>query len=281
MTEMISKHNRIIIAIPARFGSTRLPGKPLLKIGNSSIISMVAQKANQLANKIKNELNIQAELIIATDDQKIYTEVNQLGLKAVMTDSDLKNGTERVFVAVQPRNENTQLNADDLIINIQGDEPFFSINDIFELTKQMLINDTTPMGTMAYKRNELDLFFSSSVVKVVKDTNSNALYFSRSPIPFPKDILGATGRDWLDKIPQLKKNSVHFYHHVGVYAFRYYALKKFATELVTSSLETYESLEQLRAMEAGWNILVTECLHPPFGIDTPEDLRKAQNYEKI
>lgn len=125
MTEMISKHNRIIIAIPARFGSTRLPGKPLLKIGNSSIISMVAQKANQLANKIKNELNIQAELIIATDDQKIYTEVNQLGLKAVMTDSDLKNGTERVFVAVQPRNENTQLNADDLIINIQGDEPFF------------------------------------------------------------------------------------------------------------------------------------------------------------
>ncbi|WGL60707.1 3-deoxy-manno-octulosonate cytidylyltransferase [Pigmentibacter sp. JX0631] len=280
MTEMISKQNRIIIAIPARLGSTRLPGKPLLKIGNSSIISLVAQKANQLAIKIQNELNIPTELIVATDDQKIYTEVNQLNIKVVMTDSNLKNGTERVFVAVQSINEKMHLNSDDLIINIQGDEPFFSVNDIFELTKQMLINDSTPMGTMAFKRNELELFFSSSVVKVVKDKNSNALYFSRAPIPFPKDLLGATGSDWLNKIPQLKSNSFIFYHHVGVYAFRYFALKKFATELTTSALEADESLEQLRAMDAGWKILVTDCQHPPFGIDTPEDLRKAQNYEK-
>ena len=144
----------------------------------------------------------------------------------------------------------------------------------------MLINHSTPMGTMAFKRNELDLFFSSSIVKVVKDSNSNALYFSRAPIPFPKDLLGATGPDWLNKIPQLKTNSLFFYHHVGVYAFRYFALKKFANELAISSLETDESLEQLRAMDAGWKILVTDCQHPPFGIDTPEDLRKAQNYEK-
>lgn len=273
--------NRIYIAIPARFGSTRLPGKPLCKIHNSTIISLVAKKAKLLAEKISQELNISAELLIATDHPDIFNEVSALGYPVAMTDSALKNGTERVYVAITELKNTRILNDNDIVINIQGDEPFFAIDDIFNLAKQMLINNSVPMGTLAYKRSEAQLFFSSSVVKVIKDKNSCALYFSRAPIPFPKEILGATGSDWLYKIDQLQTTEFSFYHHVGVYAFRYKALQKFAMELPVSNLEIYESLEQLRAMEDGWKILVTDCSHPPFGIDTPEDLKKAQNYAEI
>ena len=280
MSALRSKQeSHIYIAIPARFGSTRLPGKPLLKIGNTTIISLVTQKAKRLAEKIMQELKIPTELVVATDHDGIFNEIKNLGQNVIMTDSSLKNGTERVYTAINELKKQTIINPNDLIINIQGDEPFISIDDLFELTKQMLINDSIPIGTLAFKRNEAHLFFSSSVVKVVKDKNSCALYFSRAPIPFPKDTLGSTGTDWLQKTTELFTSKIDFYHHVGVYAFRYAALQKFATELPSSHLETYESLEQLRAMEDGWKILVTDCYHPPFGIDTPADLNKAQSYE--
>ena len=137
-----------------------------------------------------------------------------------------------------------------------------------------------PLGTLAFKRNEAELFFSTSVVKVTKDTNQLALYFSRAPIPYPKELLGATGLDWINKINNIKE--ISFLHHVGVYAFRYHSLCKFAKIMASSNLEICESLEQLRALEAGWKILVTEATKEPFGIDTPEDLKKAKfHFQKI
>ncbi|APJ04473.1 3-deoxy-manno-octulosonate cytidylyltransferase [Silvanigrella aquatica] len=270
----------IIIIIPARFASTRLPGKPLLKIGSKSIISHVATRAKTLAERLSTLNNVNSvNLIVATDHQDIFQEVTNIGVNATMTSSHLINGTERVYAAAISLKEKIQISDHDLVINIQGDEPFFSIDDVENLAKKMLENTLVPLGTLAYKRNDVDLFFSSSVVKVVRDNSLFALYFSRAPIPFPKELLGATGHDWVQKISLIKEN-ISFLHHVGVYAFQFEALCQFAGHLKHSRLEELESLEQLRALQSGWKILVNDATSEPFGIDTPEDLEKANVYLK-
>lgn len=275
------ENNSIYIVIPARFASSRLPGKPLLKISSKCIISHVASRAKILAEKLKKNNHVdKIHLIVATDHQGIFDEVTSQNINCIMTSPDLINGTERVYAAVENLNQKNKLNKNDIIINIQGDEPFFSIEDVENLAITMLKNNEVPLGTLAFKRNEAELFFSSSVVKVTKDTNQLALYFSRAPIPYPKELLGATGLDWINKINNIKE--ISFLHHVGVYAFRYHSLCKFAKIMASSNLEICESLEQLRALEAGWKILVTEATKEPFGIDTPEDLKKAKfHFQKI
>lgn len=271
--------NSIYIVIPARFASTRLPGKPLLKISSKCIISHVVTRAKILAEKLSTIKKVNhVHVIVATDHDDIFNEVNKIHVQCIMTSPELLNGTERVYSAIEKIKEKSKVNKNDLIINIQGDEPFFSIEDIENLAKTMLSRSEIPLGTLAYKRNEAELFFSSSVVKVTRDVNQLALYFSRAPIPYPKELLGATGIDWLNKINNIKK--ISFLHHVGVYAFRYHSLCDFAKKMTSSHLELSESLEQLRALEAGWKILVTDAMSEPFGIDTPEDLAKAEIHYK-
>jgi 3-deoxy-manno-octulosonate cytidylyltransferase (CMP-KDO synthetase) len=272
MPMVVEKKSNVFIIIPARHDSTRLPGKPLLKIVGQSIIVRVATRAKQLEEKLlKNNKVNNVFLMVATDNEAISYEIKKIGIQAVMTSSELKNGTERVFAAIKQFNN---VNDNDIIVNIQGDEPFFSIEDLENLIIEMLNNKTVPMGTLAFPRNDPNLFLSSSVVKVVRDTNRFALYFSRSPIPFPKIEFDALGKNWLVKANDLI-NKVEFLHHVGVYVFRYNSLCKYCNSSVDSHLEIAENLEQLRALEWGWKILVIDASQEPFGIDTPEDLEKA------
>ncbi|KAB8029717.1 3-deoxy-manno-octulosonate cytidylyltransferase [Fluviispira multicolorata] len=268
--------NSVYIVIPARFASTRLPGKPLLKIGKHSMIARVIQQAQLFLNRLsQNNLIKDVHLVVATDHEEILSEAKKLNAIAVLTDSNLKNGTERVYSALKKIHNEKPISNQDIILNIQGDEPFFSIDDVENLIIQMLHKSEISMGTLAFKRKNTQMFFESSVVKVVCDKNQNALYFSRSPIPYPKELLGASGNSWLENIKDIKKE-ITFLHHVGVYAFRFQTICQFVENLLNSELEFLESLEQLRALEAGWKIYVSEAQNEPFGIDTPEDLEKAQ-----
>ena len=270
----------IFIVIPARFASTRLPGKPLLKISSKCIISHVATRAKILADRLTKQSKVKSVfLIVATDHDEIFNEVKKIGIHATMTSADLRNGTERVFAAMNVLKQNIPIDDNDLVINIQGDEPFFSIDDVENLAKTMLQRENIPLGTLAFQRNEPNLFFTSSVVKVVRDENQIALYFSRSPIPYPRELLGASEKEWIHKLTNLKEE-ISFLHHVGIYAFRYHALCKYAGSMSRSYLEVKESLEQLRALEAGWKILVTDATTEPFGIDTQEDLERAEIYSQ-
>ncbi|WP_186647433.1 3-deoxy-manno-octulosonate cytidylyltransferase [Fluviispira vulneris] len=274
MIDLTDKIN-VFIVIPARFASTRLPGKPLLNIGKQTMISRVTERAQSLAKLFSKNINVQnVHLVVATDHEEIFAEVQKLNATAVMTDSNLKNGTERVFSALKEIQKKLPIKNQDIVLNIQGDEPFFSLEDVYNLVEKMLNKQDIPLGTLAFRRTNSKMFFESSVVKVICDNKQNALYFSRAPIPYPKDILGATGLNWLEKAQNLQQE-ISFLHHVGVYSFRYQALCEYMT-LVHSSLEQLESLEQLRALEAGWKILVCEALTEPFGIDTEDDLKQAQ-----
>ncbi|RDB36073.1 MAG: 3-deoxy-manno-octulosonate cytidylyltransferase [Spirobacillus cienkowskii] len=272
MPMVVEKKSNVFIIIPARHGSTRLPGKPLLKIAGQSIIVRVATRAKQLEEKLLNNNKVNnVFLMVATDHETISYEIKKIGIQAVMTSSELKNGTERVFAALKQFHN---INENDIIVNIQGDEPFFSIEDLENLIIEMLNNKNVPMGTLAFPRNDPSLFLSSSVVKVVRDTNRFALYFSRSPIPFPKIEFDALGKNWLVKANDLI-NKVEFLHHVGIYVFRYNSLCEYSNSSLDSQLEIVENLEQLRALEWGWKILVIDASQEPFGIDTTEDLDKA------
>ncbi len=270
----------IFIVIPARFAASRLPGKPLLKISSKSIISHVATRAKILAERLAKQSKVKSvSLIVATDHEEIFNEVKKIGVLATMTSTDLRNGTERVFAAMNTIKQGFAVDDNDLVINIQGDEPFFSIDDVENLAKTMLQRENIPLGTLAFHRNNSDLFFTSSVVKVVRDENQIALYFSRAPIPYPKELLGSSGKEWFRKLTNIKEE-ISFLHHVGIYAFRYHALCKYAGSMNKSFLESTENLEQLRALEAGWKILVTDALSEPFGIDTPQDLERAEIYSQ-
>lgn len=288
MTPMAPNHSdlrrrpALCIAIPARFASTRLPGKPLLHIGAQTMIEMVALKAAEIAHQAQKTfagLLGDVSVVVATDDERIATSVRSVGVEAVLTPSDLISGTDRIAAALAIKTPYSPDNADDLIINIQGDEPFLSQRDVLALCERMLERPDLPMGTMAYPRRSLELFLSSSVVKVVTDRYGQALYFSRAPVPWPRGLLGASGKDWQEKLESLETSpvdDVDFLHHMGLYAYRRRALVTFAQEMAPSQLELHEGLEQLRALEAGWKIAVTIAQDEPFGVDTFADLERAR-----
>ena len=264
---------RLVFAIPARLSSTRLPEKPLRNLGGRPMIARVAERAQALATSLhKREYGIIDPIVlVATDDERIAVVSRNAGVTAVMTDPELKSGTDRIHAALKSLN----LKSDDLVVNIQGDEPFFSHEDITKLVDAMLNDPSAPMGTLAFPRTSGNLFFKSSVVKVVVNRNQHAIYFTRAPAPWPRAVLGASGIEWIDAIKSTTEVPP-FLHHLGVYAFRWNALQKFAQQLPSSVLENIEGLEQLRAVEAGWRILVEEASDAPFGIDTPEDLAAAE-----
>ena len=236
--------------IPARYASSRFPGKPLADLCGKTLIHRVYERAEGFVDS----------LYVATDDERIFHEVQSFGGKAFMTSSDLKSGTDRVCQAYQKTGEKC-----DVIINIQGDEPFIRREQL-ETLKGCFDDPTVEIATLvvpfAAGDAEKNLFNPNSP-KVVINRRSEAMYFSRSVIPYMR---GKDTSEWL--------TGHVFYKHVGLYAYRPQTLFEL-TSLPQSSLEKAESLEQLRWLENGYRIKVGFTDQETIGIDTPQDLEKA------
>lgn len=246
---------KVIAIIPARYASTRFPAKPLAKLGGKSIISRVVKKALESVDRA----------IVATDDIRIYDEVVSNGYEAIMTSQQHNSGTERIIEAL----ENIDSSNIDIVINLQGDEPFIRKEQIDSLIS-LFDNKDTDIATLvqAFDENTSneELFDPSKVKAVISHTNK-ALYFSRFAIPYQRGI----DANWA-------KNH-KYYKHIGIYAFRTNILKQIK-DLPKSQLEDIEKLEQLRWLESGLSIYCGETKFPTIGIDTPEDLIIAEKYLK-
>jgi 3-deoxy-manno-octulosonate cytidylyltransferase (CMP-KDO synthetase) len=238
--------------IPARYASTRFPGKPLALLGNKPVIQHVYEQAT----------SVLSEVWVATDDDRIREAVEKFGGRIVMTRADHKSGTDRIEEAA----EKTGTQAD-VIINIQGDEPFVQPSQIKTLM-QLFDNADTQIGTLGKHFENIEAVNNPNSPKIVTDKQGFALYFSRSVIPY---IRGAQDNEWLSHFPFLK--------HLGLYAYRREVLHEI-TQLPQSSLEIAESLEQLRWLENGYRIRVGLTDVETVGIDTPEDLQRAEEFLK-
>jgi len=233
--------------IPARYASTRFPGKPLVDIAGKSMIQRVYEQAKKCSQL--------SEVIVATDDDRIFEHVNSFGGKAEMTSSTHQSGTDRCAEVAEKHPEY------DVIINIQGDEPYIDPEQISKLIS-CFDDPGTQIATLIKKvSNEQELHNTNSP-KVIINKNSEAIYFSRSPLPH---IRGQEPQNWLQHFTYFK--------HIGIYGYRADILKQI-TKLPVSSLEKAESLEQLRWVENGYKIKVAETEIETIAIDTPEDLKK-------
>jgi 3-deoxy-manno-octulosonate cytidylyltransferase (CMP-KDO synthetase) len=245
-----------VVVIPARFSSIRFPGKPLALLHGKPIIQHVHEQATK-AKLIDS-------VIVATDNDKIFDVVTEFGGKAVMTSSKHESGTDRIAEAVRDINCN-------IVINVQGDEPFIRPEMIDDVVTILNEDNRAAIATLAKKTNDVSEITSPNVVKVVTDSEGFALYFSRSPIPYHRDNWSS-----LDGIEH-STGTGKVFKHIGIYGFRKEALLKY-TQLRKSRLEMVEKLEQLRALDAGMKIKVGETVHETLGIDTVEDLRKAEEW---
>ncbi len=245
----------IVGIIPSRYSSTRLPGKPLALIGDKPMVQWVYENCSKGLEHV----------FVATDDQRIVDAVEAFGGKAVMTRVDHTSGTDRCAEAAKNIKEKYGLNSD-VIINIQGDEPFFN-PDILQDIKKSFENRETQIATLIQEATEQDHIFNPGEAKVVLNHKSEAIFFSRSPIPYLRNIEQS---EWL-------KNHT-YYRHLGIYAYRIDTLNKIV-ELEPSILEKAESLEQLRWIENGIPVTcVITDMDETMCIDTPEDLKKANEF---
>ncbi len=240
---------KFIAIIPARYGSTRFPGKPLASIDGKTMIERVYEKVNTVIN----------DVFVATDDNRIFQEVERFGGKAIMTSKDCANGTARVAEAY------SKLGADaDIIINVQGDEPFIKEEVIRKVMEVFISNPETEISTLAQRFNPAEGFeslFNPNRVKMTMDSRNHVLYFSRSIIPYVRDH---KWQDWIE--------STEFFIHAGLYGFRVKTLMEIIS-LPQSSLEKAESLEQLRWLQNGYRITAAITDEASRSIDTPEDLK--------
>jgi len=236
-----------IIVIPARYASTRLPGKPLIDIGGKSLLQRVYDGACR--SKLSDGT------LIATDDERIKKAALAFGAEVIMTDPALPSGTDRVFAAIQDKEA-------DLVVNLQGDEPFIEPSIIDQLFSALAEGDVA-MATLCCPITDESEYRNPNTVKVVLDNSGFALYFSRSPIPYVNNSKF--------KI----QNSKFVYKHIGIYGFTRSFLEQFVA-LPKSPLEETESLEQLRVLENGHRIKVLATDYNGFGIDTPDDLERAR-----
>lgn len=243
------------VVIPARYASTRLPGKPLADIAGQPMIVRVAAAARRSG----------AEGVwVATDDERIVSAVRQHGFDAVMTDANHVSGTDRIAEVAD------QLNWDDteIVVNVQGDEPLLDPGLIDSVAGALRSDPDAAMATAAHPLASAADFFNPNVVKVVCDARGRALYFSRAPIPWDRDRF-ADSRDVLPADLPAQR-------HIGLYAYRVRFLRRFG-QLAASPLERCESLEQLRALWHGYPIQVVGIDHAPApGVDTPEDLERVR-----
>ena len=243
---------KFIAIIPARYASTRFPGKPLAMLGGKPVIQRVYEQATAVLG----------EAYVATDDKRIFQAVEAFGGRAVMTRSDHRSGTDRIEEAA----EKIQTNAD-VIINVQGDEPFIQASQIKTLM-HLFDDPTTQIGTLGKRFETMEAAKNPNSPKIVCDRRGFALYFSRSVIPF---VRGKEESTWMEHYPFLK--------HLGIYAYRRKALHE-VTQLAQTPLEIAESLEQLRWLENGYRIRVGITDVETVGIDTPEDLQRAEEFLK-
>lgn len=244
---------KFIGIIPARYASTRFPGKPLALLGGVPIIERVYKQVDGLLDKV----------VVATDDSRIYDVVKGFGGNVVMTSSNHKSGTDRVKEAYDINSEEY-----DVVVNIQGDEPFIQAAQI-KLLCECFNDDTVDIATLVKPftvKDGFDALSNPNSPKVVVDKEMHALYFSRSIIPY---LRGVEKEDWLSKHT--------YYKHIGLYAYRSDVLAKI-TSMPQSALEVAESLEQLRWLENGMTIKVGITNLETIGIDTPDDLRRAEEY---
>lgn len=238
---------KILGIIPARFASTRFPGKPLVNINGKSMIRRVYEQAI-LAKSLH-------EVVVATDDERIAGEVDQFGGKFVMTKSDHLSGTDRCAEVL------SKVSGIDAVINIQGDEPYIDPEQI-NLLASCFEDDTVKLATLIKKITTPSDLFNYNIPKVIVNYRFEALYFSRQTIPFLRNIVQD---DWL--------NHSAFYKHIGIYGYTAEVLKEI-TRLPPSKLEQSENLEQLRWLENGYSIQTRITELETLAIDTPEDLHK-------
>lgn len=243
---------RIAGIIPARYQSSRLPGKPIAKIGSKSIIQRVYESVT--ASSLD-------EVFIATDHHQILEHAREIGMNAVMTSPETATGTERCHEAIGQINQYF-----DCLINIQGDEPFIQPQQIDQIVHTFQNNPSTQIVTLGKKIEQQEDLMSPVVVKVVFNQQLRALYFSRSPIPYLRD----------ESLAQWHLH-FNFYKHIGIYGYKTKTLEELI-KLPHSVLEKAESLEQLRWLDHGYPIHVIETAYESFGIDTQQDLDKANEY---
>jgi 3-deoxy-manno-octulosonate cytidylyltransferase (CMP-KDO synthetase) len=233
--------------IPARYGSSRLPGKILLEIAGKPMIQWVYERA-------RRSLSLD-RLVVATDDDRIFDCVNGFGGEALPTSPAHLSGTDRVAEAAQK----LKVKDEDLVVNIQGDQPLFEPAMIDEVVEPFRQDPTLLMGALVYPIRSAEELSNPSVVKVVMDKKGLALYFSRSPMPY---VMAPNDRP-------------RYYKHIGPYAYQKHFLIRF-TQMERGELERAESLEQLRALENGYRIRVVETRYDSQEVDTPEDLEKVR-----
>jgi 3-deoxy-manno-octulosonate cytidylyltransferase (CMP-KDO synthetase) len=248
----VDKQNNFAGIVPARYASSRFPGKPLALIGDKPMIQRVYEQACKSLDLV----------YVATDDLRIFEAVRNFGGKAVMTSPDHQSGTDRCAEAVQLIAGETGINPD-IVINIQGDEPFIKPEQI-NLLKQCFDSESVDIATLVRKVEEGEDIFNPNQPKVIITRAGDALYFSRAAIPYIRD----------SEISKWSGKHV-YYKHIGLYAYRTETLKKI-TLLPRSPLEISESLEQNRWLENGFHIRTAVTLWESIGIDTPGDLEKAK-----
>ena len=239
---------KFIGIIPARYSSSRFPGKPLAILGGKPVIEHVYRQVS----------SVMEDVFVATDDQRIYDAVEAFGGKAIMTRSDHKSGTDRICEALEKVGGSF-----DVVINIQGDEPFIQKSQL-ETVMQCFDNPRTQIATLGKPFESMEAVENPNSPKIVLDNDGYALYFSRSVIPF---VRGKEHEEWLSHFPYLK--------HIGLYAYRTEVLMEIS-KLPQSTLELAESLEQLRWLQNGYKIKVGLTDVETIGIDTPEDLQRAE-----
>lgn len=241
------------IVIPARFGSSRLPGKLMLDLVGKPVIAHVVERALEITDSV----------YVATDHEEIFKVVTEFGAQAVMTSELHNSGTDRLAEAA------TKLGFadEDIVVNLQGDEPLMPATLLAQVAQLLEAHSASGIATLMQRIEKVQDFVNPNVVKVAKGENNKALYFSRAPIPFPRDEY---------KSDMATLPSGDYFRHIGLYAYRVATLKAI-TELPEHPLEALEKLEQLRPLAHGIEIVVDQaCVVPEHGIDTFEDLERVR-----
>ncbi|UGA55928.1 3-deoxy-manno-octulosonate cytidylyltransferase [Vibrio sp. VB16] len=242
------------VVIPARYQSSRLPGKPLADIGGKPMIQWVYEQSLKSGAE---------QVIIATDDERVEAKAREFGAQVCMTSPNHESGTERLAEVV----DKMGINKNQIIVNVQGDEPLIPPSIIRQVAENLAKNSVAPMATLAVEIADEDEVFNSNAVKVVRDDKGFALYFSRASIPWDRDNFA--------KDPKAIKQSL--LRHIGIYAYRAGFIDTYIN-WQPSVLEKIESLEQLRVLWYGEKIHVDVAIEsPPAGVDTPEDLQKVRD----
>lgn len=231
--------------IPSRYASTRLEGKPLKDICGHTMVEWVYKRA------LKSKLD---GVVVATDDERIVDEVKSFGGNVILTRKDHINGTSRIAEVCETYSDY------DVIVNIQGDEPLIEPDMINSIIDSFIEDSTIPMSTLKYKLTDLAEIENPNAVKVVTDKNDFAIYFSRSVIPYPRNL-----------------NMDNYYKHVGIYGYKRDFVMEYA-KMASTPLELSESLEQLRVLENGYKIKVLETPYKIIGVDTQEELERVREY---